>query len=253
MLLAEIDRYYRELLLIDDFARNDSAMNGLQFGDFNSEISRIAFAVDACAETFRRAAESGAQMLFVHHGLFWGRVFPLTGRHHARFRLLADAGLALYAVHLPLDAHPDLGNNAGIAKKLGLENCEPFADYHGKKIGIKGRLPAALSLDRVKEKLDMDVQKPLGQLAFGKAEISSIGIVSGGATWESFQAIEEDLDLYITGDAAHEIYHHCLEAKINVLFGGHYNTETYGVRSMCEKTASDLRLETVFIDLPTGL
>jgi dinuclear metal center YbgI/SA1388 family protein len=253
MQLAEIDIYFRELLLIDDFARTDSAMNGLQFGDFNSEISGIAFAVDACAETFRRAAEAGAQMLFVHHGLFWGRGYPLTGRHHARIKLLADAGLALYAVHLPLDAHPDLGNNAGIAGKLGLENCEPFADYHGKKIGVKGRLPGVLSLDQVKEKLDMDVQKPLGQLAFGKAEIYSIGIVSGGATWESFQAIEEDLDLYITGDAAHEIYHHCLEAKINVLFGGHYNTETYGVRSLCDKTASDLGLETVFIDLPTGL
>jgi dinuclear metal center YbgI/SA1388 family protein len=253
MQITEIDKYFRELLCIDDFSRADSALNGLQFGDAGAEVHKIAFAVDACAETFRRAAEAEAQMLFVHHGLFWGRVYPITGRHHTRFNLLTSSSLALYAVHLPLDAHPELGNNAGIAAKLGLESCEGFGDYHGKKIGIKGKLKEPLDLNEIKTTLDMDVQKPLGQLAFGKDKIKTVGIVSGGATWESFQAIDEDLDLYITGDAAHEIYHHCLEAKINVLFGGHYFTETYGVRSMAEKTARDLNLETMFIDLPTGL
>ncbi|MBN1647345.1 MAG: Nif3-like dinuclear metal center hexameric protein [Spirochaetales bacterium] len=253
MLLAEIDEYYRSLLATDEFSKCDYAMNGLQFGNRNADITKVAFAVDACAETFRRAAEAKAQLLFVHHGLFWGKVYPLTGRHHERFRLLSESGLALYAVHLPLDAHPVYGNNAGIADRLGLQNREPFAEYHGKKIGVKGRLASARSLNEIKSMLDMENRKALGQLGFGNDKITSIGIVSGGAAKESFQAIEENLDLYITGDTSHEIYHHCLEAGINVLFGGHYNTETYGVRSMCEKTAQDLGIETFFIDLPTGL
>lgn len=252
MLVKDLDKYFRDLLLIDDFKRNDNALNGLQFGNESAKVKKAAFAVDACAETFRRAAQEKADILFVHHGLFWGRVFPLTGRHYRRIKLLSDNSLALYAVHLPLDAHPVYGNNAGIARELTLENTEPFGEYKGKFIGIKGTLPQEMSIAEIKKILNMDANRPLGYLPFGKQKNRTVGIVSGGAAWESFQAIEDDLDLYITGDAAHEIYHHCLEAEINVLFGGHYFTETRGVRSVCRKVKEDLNIDTVFIDLPTG-
>ena len=252
MLVKDLDKYFRELLQIDEFSRNDTALNGLQFGDENSEVKKAAFAVDACAETFRRAIREKADILFVHHGIYWGKIFALTGRHFKRIKMLGDSGLCLYAVHLPLDAHPVYGNNAGIADKLKLENREPFGEYKGKFIGVKGILPAAKSIEEIKKILNMDVNRPLGFLPFGKEENRTIGIVSGGATWESFQAIDEDLDLYITGDASHEIYHHCLEAGINVLFGGHYFTETYGVKAVCSRLKEDLGIDTVFIDLPTG-
>lgn len=253
MTIRKLDLYIKELLQFDDFSRAENGMNGLQFGDYDAEVTKAAFAVDACAETFRRAAEFGAQILIVHHGLFWGRVFPLTGRHYRRIKLLADNNLGLYGIHLPLDAHMEIGNAAGIAGEIGLKEIEPFGMYHGKSIGCKGSFDSAVSLEEVKKSLSLDMNKPLGILPFGKTEIKTAGIISGGATWEAFQAIDEDLDLYITGDAAHEIYHHCLEDKINIIFGGHYYTETYGINTLCKKITAEMDIETLYIDLPTGL
>ena len=253
MLLKDLDLYFKELLLIDDFSGVDNSLNGLQVGDYNMEISRIAFAVDACAEIFKRAVALKAQALFVHHGLFWGKIYPFTGRHYKRLQLLTKNDLALYAAHLPLDSHPAYGNAAGIADKLGLTDREQFGEHRRKYIGCKGKLPKKMTLDQIKIELDISPNMLRSELPFGKDEIESLGIITGGAAWESFQAIDQELDLYITGDPAHEIYYHCLEAGINVISAGHYFTETFGVKTVCAKTAEDLGIETVYIDLPTGL
>ena len=209
--------------------------------------------MDACLESFQRAVQGGADMLFVHHGLFWGKPIPLTDTHYERISYLLEHDLALYASHLPLDAHSEVGNNAGLANKLDLGNRIPFGEYHGSMIGVKGDLPAALSLEAVLGILDLGDEPSVSILPFGKKKIKRVGIISGGASTEVSQALDEGLDLYITGEASHQTYHVCLEGGINVIAGGHYNTEVYGPKLVAEKLSAEMGIQTQFIDFPTGL
>lgn len=253
MKLNDIDRHFRELLRIEDFARDDKSQNGVQVECSDKETTRVAFAVDAALETIRRAAEWNADLLVVHHGLLWSTSLPLTGVHYGRIRELLQSDIALYAVHLPLDEHETLGNNAVMAERLKLTDRQPFGEHHGKFIGWKGVLPRAATVDEIRQSLFGPGADLLGILPFGPEKVSSVGIVSGGAPWDVIQAIDQKLDLFITGEASHSIYHHCLEAGINVLFGGHYQTEVWGVQALSDQCRTDLGLETTFIDLPTGL
>jgi len=252
MTVQELDAYLRSQLRIDDLARTDSSHNGFQVGRRKQEVSRVACAVDACMETFRRAAEWNADVVLTHHGLFWGRVIPVTGGHYERLRFLMEHDIALYALHLPLDMHPEFGNNAVMARELGLEELQEFGLYKGFPIGFRGVLPQPRSLSQITDTLFGGNEEALGILPFGPEEIRSVGLVSGGATFEVHEAISEDLDLYITGDASHTVYHTALEAHINVIFGGHYLTEVWGPRALGERLNRDTGLETVFIDVPTG-
>ena len=251
--LEQLDRRLRALLRLEELASADVAMNGLQVANSSGQVRRAAFAVDACLETIRRAASWKADLLFVHHGLFWGRPLAVTGGHYARLRELLAADLALYAVHLPLDMHPEVGNNAGLADLLGLEQRESFGEYHGLKIGLKGLLPEPRTLAQVQERCCAAGGKPLQVLPFGPESFRRVGIVSGGAADEALQAIDEGLELFLTGDASHTVYHHCLEAGINVVFAGHYLTEVWGVKRLAELLAAEEGLETSFLDVPTGL
>ena len=253
MHLKDFDTLIREVLDLDEFSGADVALNGLQVANDKQSVEKAAFAVDACLESIRRAAEWGAHLLFVHHGLFWGRPLAVTRGHYQRLRALIQADLALYAVHLPLDMHPQLGNNAGLARRIGLQQLEPFGEYRGMKIGFKGSLPEAMSLEQVVRACCGSNEQAINVLPFGPESVSTVGVVSGGAADEAYQAIDEKLDLFITGDASHTIYHHCLEGGINVIFGGHYLTETYGVTLLSEKLRSESNLQTRFFDIPTGL
>jgi dinuclear metal center YbgI/SA1388 family protein len=253
MNLKDFDTLIRQLLDLEGFNGTDRALNGLQVANEKDSVEKVAFTVDACLESIRRAAEWGADLLFVHHGLFWGRPLAVTGGHYQRLRALIQADLALYAVHLPLDMHPQLGNNAGLARRIGLEHLEPFGEYKGTKIGLKGTLPEAMSLEQVVRACCGSIEQGTNVLPFGPEAIRTVGIVSGGAAEEAYQAIEEKLDLFITGEADHTIYHHCLEGGINVIFGGHYLTETSGVTLVAEKLQSRTDLQTRFFDIPTGL
>lgn len=253
MRVREIDEYFRSILEIDALASVDSSLNGVQVGELGAGVRRVAFAVDAALETIRRASAWEADVLFVHHGLFWGRDQPVTGSHFARLKLLLDSGIALYAVHLPLDKHPELGNNAQMAQALSLGDTEPFGDYRGVRIGVRGTLSTPTDTERIVETLFGSSDAALSILPFGPLQNREVAIVSGGAPYEVDQAIEAGLDVYITGDASHTIYHRCLEAGITVVFGGHYQTETWGPRAMMERLGRDTGLETTFIEVPTGL
>jgi dinuclear metal center YbgI/SA1388 family protein len=253
MILEEFDKRMNMLLDIDRIAPIDSAINGVQVGDLGAEISKIAFAVDASIETFKRAQAWGANLVFVHHGIFWNKQKPITGNLYRRISYLMEQKLALYAVHLPLDIHPDLGNNIGIARRLKLENPLPFGNYKGIRIGIKGALPESKSIEEIINILCITRDCCLGALPFGKEEITSVGIVSG-SDWEAgLDAITEKLDLFIAGAPAHEIYHDSLEAGINVIFGGHYNTEVWGIKQVAEKVKEIPGMEVTILDIPTGL
>lgn len=233
--------------------RVDVAMNGLQVGRTDATVARIAFAVDACQETIERAADWNADLLFVHHGLFWGRPLALTGSHLARVRSLLEHDLALYALHLPLDCHPTLGNNAGLADALELAEREPFGEYRGVSVGIQGRLPEPLSLAQAAGRLFDGEHNCLAVLPFGPERIERVALVSGGGNRDLDAAIAAGADLFVTGDASHENYHAALEAGIHVLSGGHYLSEVFGVRSVARRLAGDLGVETTLIDVATGL
>ena len=238
---------------METFASTDNSMNGIQVDNDGSEIEKIAFAVDANLETFEKAAATGAGMVFVHHGFFWGKPLALTSNHRKRVQCLLDNNICLYAVHLPLDQHPQFGNNAGLAGLLGLEKIEPFGDYHGKKIGYKGIFPQPVTVDEAAAKISFMGRTPLGVYPFGKKENLSCAVISGGAAFEAKQALEEKMDLYVTGEMAHGVYHECLEGKMNMIAGGHYSTEVWGVRAVMCRCAEELQIDTEFLDVPTGL
>lgn len=262
MNIYDLDLYFRKLLPIADFDNYDASQNGLQVASSDKPIKKVAFAVDACLENFQKAIQLKADVLFVHHGLFWGKPLTVTGQHYARIKELIQNDLALYAVHLPLDADTTYGNNAGLARNLKLENIQAFGFYKGIRIGMKGEIPKSQKCDVTKNGITIDelISKlfPCGEkaktiLPFGKKLIKTVGIVSGGASGNLIDAIAENLDCFITGEIKHETYHEALEHEINVVAGGHYQTETVGVKLLCEKFHEDTKIETVFIHTPTNL
>jgi dinuclear metal center YbgI/SA1388 family protein len=248
-----LDRFFRTFLDIEGFTGIDSSLNGLQVDNDGSEIKKIAFAVDANLETFKQAAACGAGLLFVHHGLFWGDSLRVTGNHRGRLKFLLDHNICLYGVHLPLDQHPQVGNNAGLAELLGLKDVEPFGLYHGRKIGYKGVLDPAISVEEAVKRIAFMGRPPLGVFPFGSPLNKTCAVISGGAAREALQAIDEGIDLYVTGEASHDIYPQAQEAGLNMIAGGHYSTEVWGVRRVMEHCVTELSIECAFVDAPTGL
>jgi dinuclear metal center YbgI/SA1388 family protein len=251
--LPDFDRWCRSFLEIEALSRIDDSLNGVQVGRSKGGIELVAFAVDACAESIRRAAAAGAQALFVHHGLFWGRASRIEGFLLERLRLLLDADLALYACHLPLDKHPEVGNNAVLARRIGLESLKPFGEYHGVEIGLRGLVDPPLHLEEIVRRVLPDGTRPSTLIPGRKAEIASVAIVSGGGAMEALQALDLGVDLFVTGESSHSVYHSVLEGGMGFLAAGHYATEVWGVKAVAERLSREAGIKTHFIDLPTGL
>ena len=247
------DAYFKTFLDIDGFSSIDNSLNGLQVDNDGSEIQKIVFAVDASLETFERAAAAGAGMLFVHHGLFWGKSLALLDSHRKRIKCLLDNNIALYAVHLPLDQHPELGNNAALIRLLGVEHPEPFGNFRGRMVGYKGALASPLTIEDAVKNITFMGRPPSGVYAFGKRENATCAVISGGGADDAFEAIGDGIDLYVTGEMKHSVYHYIQESGLNMIAGGHYSTEVWGVRRVMERAASDFGTEVEFIDVPTGL
>ncbi|MBI4983393.1 Nif3-like dinuclear metal center hexameric protein [Candidatus Woesearchaeota archaeon] len=223
----------------------DNSSNGLQVEN-TGKIKKIGFAVDACLETFQQAVEAGCQMLIVHHGLFWNKgKFYLNGISYNKIKFLMENNLALYAAHLPLDKHQTYGNNIQLAKLLGLENITAFGEHHETSIGFLGE--KTTSLREVKKLLEKNKIQTL-TLPFGKEKIRTVAIISGGAAGEVGEAIQKKADLYITGEPLHHVYHQAKEAGINVIFGGHYETEVWGVKALMPVLKDKFKIKVEFID-----
>jgi len=232
-------------------AIEDDSLNGLQVSN-SGETGRVALAVDASAAAIRKATSRQADMLIVHHGLFWGKPVPLTGAFYDRIRLLVRSGMALYASHLPLDLHARLGNNAVFGKMMGWQPGEDFGLYHGVSIGKAYRLKKAMNVQTIAAQVGEKLNVKTELWKFGKEKISTVGVVSGRGLSLLDEAIRKGYDLFMTGEPLHEHYWQAKEAGINVLFGGHYATETLGVRALGDWLAQKHGLKTEFIDLPTG-
>ena len=248
-----LDLFFRSHLDIEGFASNDDSLNGLQIDNDGAGIKKIAFAVDANMEVFQKAREAGADMIFAHHGMFWGKPVVVEKALRDRLKFLLDNNIALYAAHLPLDAHPTLGNNAALAELLGITNPEPFANYHGKYIGFKGLLAEPLSVSEAAERISFMGRPVYGVMPFGKEKNLTAAVCSGGAAYEAMEAIADGVDLYVSGEYNHHNHHWAKESGLNIIAGGHYMTEVWGVLRVMELVKKELGVEGVFIDAPTGL
>ncbi len=228
----------------------DSAANGLQVEN-RGAVTKIAAAVDASLSTIKLAIAARADLMIVHHGLFWGARQPWTGKNYELLRLLIENNLAVYSSHLPLDAHPQLGNNAQLCRALGLTRLKPFFQSHGQTIGFK-------SQKRIKRReLAKRLEQATGfrpKLIPGGGEMCRcIGVVTGGAGGELKLAAEEGVDTFITGEGPHWTFGLAEELGLNVLYEGHYATETFGVRALAGHLAQKFDIPYEFLDYPTGL
>lgn len=243
-LVAYLDEY------LDASHGRDYGPNGLQV-EGREEIHKVVTGVSSCHELFVRAREAGADAVLVHHGLFWeGMPRVLTGYQFRRVAELIRGEMSLLAYHLPLDRHPELGNNALAARDFGLADLEPFAIHEGLPVGFKGRfsepIPAAELVSRCERVYQ---QKPLAFLD-GPDPVRTLGIVSGGAQREFQVAIGEGLDAYITGEVSEWVMNVAREAKVHYLAAGHYATERLGIRALGEHLREKFGIEAEFIDVP---
>ncbi|MGI6495214.1 MAG: Nif3-like dinuclear metal center hexameric protein [Kiritimatiellia bacterium] len=233
---------------LDLAAFQDASNNGLQVENAGS-VSRVCCGVDASMEFFEAAAAKEADLLVVHHGISWGdSLRRITGLGYRRIRFLLEHGMALYACHLPLDAHPTLGNNAQLAKALGLREIEPFGQYHGQAIGVRGVFEKPLSFDAFRNLVARKVSPhPVG-MPFGKPRIRTLGVISGGAADMADQAAVAGLDAYLSGESSLAGYNLARDLGLNMVLAGHYATERFGVRAVGDLLRKTFRLPVEFID-----
>ena len=248
--LAAIVRYCDRLLRTANVQDYDRAANGLQVEN-RGRVTRIAATVDASLATVKLAAAAKADLLLVHHGLFWNPAHPWTGKRYELLRFLLEHDLAVYSSHLPLDAHPTLGNNARLCAALGLKKLRPFFFDHGQCIGFQAR--AKISRADLASRLHKATGAAPLVIPGGPKVCQRIGVVSGGAGGELKTAAAEGVDTFVTGEGPHWTYALAEELGLNVLYGGHYATETFGVKALAARLASKFRVPWQFIGHPTGL
>jgi dinuclear metal center YbgI/SA1388 family protein len=248
--LAEIVRYADDLLRLTELEDFPNALNGLQIEN-DGRVSKIGAAVDASGATFQLAIERTVDLLVVHHGLFWPGLRPITGAFARTLKLAFERNLAVYSAHLPLDFHPQLGNNAQLAAALGLEKTEPFLVVKSQPLGL--RAEANLRRNEILTKLEESLGGRIRCIGAGPMETKRIGIVTGGAGGEIYQAAREGVDTYITGEAPHWAAVAAEELGLNLFLGGHYATETFGVKALAAALAKRFEIPWEFLDHPTGL
>ncbi len=226
------------------------ARNGLQLEN-RGAVASVAAAVDCGEMVIDAAVQAGAGLLVVHHGLFWSDPAPLTGPRYRKIRKAIEGGLAIYSSHLPLDAHPRLGNNILLARALGIARPVPFFEEKGAKIGFKGavHMPRETAARRVSEA----VGGPVRLIPGGPAACRAMGVVTGGAGNEVARAAAAGIDTFVTGEGAHWTWHAAHELGVNVIYAGHYATETFGVKALAAFIGRRWKIPWRFLDFPTGL
>ncbi len=248
--LSEIARYIDDYLRIREIDDWPNALNGLQIEN-SGRVTKIGAAVDVSTRVLTQAAKEQVNFLIVHHGLFWPGLQPVTGSLRRQLRLAFEKDIALYSAHLPLDVHPRVGNNARLAATLGLKSTKPFLEEKGRLIGLKAR--ASLSQEELVRKLRRALDGPVKAFNFGPKRTNTIGIVTGGAGSDIYRVAQEKIDTFITGEAPHWAAVAAQELGMNLLIGGHYATETFGVKALAAHLSRRFGIPCAFIDCPTGL
>lgn len=244
-LVAYLDRYLRVASI------PDSSPNGLQVQGAD-RVARVAFAVDASVKTIRAAAQARARFLVVHHGLWWGRHEQIVGNMHARIAALIENDVSLYAAHLPLDCHDEVGNNVELARILSLTVEAPFGEYKGIQIGVAASGVKPTRRSAFVKAVDRRLGTKATVLPFGPASVRRVAIVSGGGAMLVEAAARAGCDTLLTGESSHAAFHPAREAGINLIFAGHYATETVGLEALRRHVQKRFGFGTVFVSAPTG-
>jgi dinuclear metal center YbgI/SA1388 family protein len=248
---AEIVAYLDELLDIDAFG--DMGPNGLQVPGAE-EVTKVVTGVSAQRELFERAAAAGAELVLAHHGLFWDFAPRSIGPAlKERLRILFDNDISLAAYHLPLDGHPEVGNNALICAALGFERAEPFAEHRGRPIGFVGRSAEGIGFADLRARCAEAFEQDPFVWEYGPERVHSIGVVSGGAPGDLAGAIRLGLDAFLTGETAEHTMAEARENEIHFIAGGHYATERLGIRRLGELVAERFRVEQEFVEIPNPI
>ncbi len=251
--LADLTGYLNAYLRIREVPDEPNAVNGLQAENRSAMVSRIVAAVDASLATISAAAAELPTLLLVHHGLFWDGNLPLTDRRYRRVKALLDHDIALYSAHIPLDVHPEVGNNHVLARQLGLTDLAPFDSYRGIPLGVLGRLEPGVPRDSFVARIEslLGVQAKL--IPGGREICDRVGVITGGAGSYIGTAHAAGLDTYVTGEGAHHTFFDAMELGVNLIYAGHYATETVGVKALAEHLSLAFGIPWEFHDHPTGL
>lgn len=242
-------RYLDEYLSIDKIP--DDSLNGLQV-EGRARVAKVAFAVDACAQSINAAVRARADMLVVHHGLFWGRGERIVGVMRNRITGLVKNNISLYAAHLPLDCHEEVGNNVELARLLNLRITSKFALYKGIDIGVIAEASRPLPRKRVVDSIEKMLDATASVLSFGPSAVKRAGIVSGGADFAIGEALKRGCDTFITGETSHVAFHFAKEGKINIIYAGHYASETVGLKALGMHLSDKFEITSTFLAAPTG-
>jgi dinuclear metal center YbgI/SA1388 family protein len=248
--LTEITRYSDNFLRIWDVGDWDNALNGLQIEN-SGRVTRIGAAVDVSTRVLTEAQKRDVDFLIVHHGLFWPGLQPVTRFLRRQLQLAFKTDMALYSAHLPLDLHPKVGNNSQLVAALGLKSVQPFLEEKGQPVGLRVR--ASLPRSELVRKLQKALDGPVKFFDFGPKQIRNIGVVTGAAGSEIYRVAEENIDTFITGEAPHWAAVAAEELGMNLVLGGHYATEVFGVKALAAHLSKRFRVPWEFIDCPTGL
>jgi dinuclear metal center YbgI/SA1388 family protein len=248
--LSEIVRYIDNYLHIREIEDWPNAVNGLEIEN-SGRVTKIGAAVDVSTRVLTQAAKKSVDFLIVHHGLFWPGLRPVTGALRRQLKLALENDIALYGAHLPLDVHPKVGNNARLAGLLGLKATQPFLEEKGQLIGLKARI--SLPREQLAGRLRKALGGPIKTFNFGSKETNTIGIITGGGGSEIYRVAQENIDTFITGEAPHWAAVAAEELEMNLLLGGHYATETFGVKALANHLSRRYKIPWEFIDCPTGM
>lgn len=231
---------------------SDSSLNGLILEN-SGDVKKIGLAVDFNLPAIRKGVEEKVDMILFHHGPYWGNPIPITGAMYKKFKLLLDNDIAVYVSHLPLDIHPEFGNNASAMRLLGFVNTEEFGSYHGIYIGRKFILEHPITFENLIKLIEEKIGTPILYWNFGKNTVNSGAFVSGDAVSTLPESIEKDLDVLIVGEPRHYSYSIAKDNNMNVIFLGHYQSETLGLKSIGQHLKEIFDLEITFLSEPTGL
>lgn len=251
--LPQITEYLDTLLRVREIPDEGNAVNGLQVENVGT-VDRIVAAVDASLEAIENAAplsSEGGTLLLVHHGLLWDGNIPLTGRRHRRVRALFDRNIALYSAHIPLDLHPDVGNNIVLARRLEVELEGWFGEYRGQRLGVYGEL--ALPREELVRRIEAQLTATARLIPGGPATTERVGIVTGSGGGFIAEALAAGIDTLVTGEGPHHTYFDAMELGINVIYAGHYATEQVGVQALAQHLGLRFELPWEFHRHPTGM
>jgi dinuclear metal center YbgI/SA1388 family protein len=248
--LSEIVEYTNDYLRVEEVEDWPNALNGLQVEN-SGKVTKIGAAVDVSTRVLSAAITKHVDLLIVHHGLFWPGLQSVTGALRRQLKIAFESDIALYSVHLPLDLHSKVGNNAQLAAALGLKSTKRFLKEKGQSVGLKAK--TAVPRSALIRKLKTILGGPVKTFDFGPRQLRRVGIITGAAGSEIYRVAEAKIDTFITGEAPHWAAVAAEELGMNLILGGHYATETFGVRALAAHLSERFALPWEFLSCPTGL